>query len=159
MRRFQMISLVLFLGALAGCGWGETLGVGVSGAVTYKGQPINGATLLLYPTTAGQGAEVSIPVTQEGTFRTADVPLGDYKIVVQNSAPIPDVPPCFYTNLSLSFSHVHTMPKELNTRMVIIGEIQLVSETNFRMPESNGNWILYHKVFEPTEAKCPVSST
>ena len=83
MRRFQMISLVLFLGALAGCGWGETLGVGVSGAVTYKGQPINGATLLLYPTTAGQGAEVSIPVTQEGTFRTADVPLGDYKIVVQ----------------------------------------------------------------------------
>jgi hypothetical protein len=69
----------------------------VSGTITYKNQPVNGATLLLYPS-AGGSSTVSIPVGQDGTFRTNDVPTGDYKIVVQPDPgnpgpPTKDLPP------------------------------------------------------------------
>jgi hypothetical protein len=84
MRRIVTVSVVLLL--LVGCGKSRNPSGTLSGKVTYKGQPVNGATLLLYPTAAGQGAEFPIPVAQDGTFRTSDVPLGNYKVVVQPSA-------------------------------------------------------------------------
>ena len=83
MRRIVALSIGFLL--LLGCGPKNTKSV-VSGKITYNGHPVNGATLLLYPTIAGQGAEVSIPVAQDGTFRTADVPVGEYKVVVQANA-------------------------------------------------------------------------
>jgi hypothetical protein len=81
MQRLIAVSIGLLL--LAGCGSSRAPSGWVSGTITYKGQPVNGAALLLYPTSGALGAEVTIPVTQEGTFRAADVPLGEYKIVVQ----------------------------------------------------------------------------
>jgi hypothetical protein len=81
MRRIITVSIGLLL--LAGCGSSRPPSGTVSGTITYKGQPVNGATLQLYPTAGGQSATVSIPVSQEGTFRTSDVPVGEYKIVVQ----------------------------------------------------------------------------
>jgi hypothetical protein len=83
MRSVLPVSIGLLL--LTGCGPSVVKGV-VSGTVTYKSQPVNGATLFLYPTTAGKGSEMTIPVNQEGTFRASDVPAGDYKVVVQPSA-------------------------------------------------------------------------
>lgn len=56
----------------------------VTGTITYKSQPVNGATLLLHPA-AGEGSPISILVNQDGTFRGTDVPAGDYKIVVKGS--------------------------------------------------------------------------
>ena len=44
MRRFEMIPVLLLVFALAGCG-GETLGVGVSGTVSYKGRAIKEGTI------------------------------------------------------------------------------------------------------------------
>jgi len=82
MRSVLTVSIGLLL--LTGCGPSIVKGV-VSGTVTYKGQPVNGATLFLYPTTTGQGSEMTIPVDQEGAFRASDVPAGDYKVVVQPS--------------------------------------------------------------------------
>jgi hypothetical protein len=82
MRSVLTVSLGLLL--LTGCGPSIVKGV-VSGTVTYKSQPVNGATLFLYPTTAGKGSEMTIPVDQEGTFHASDVPAGDYKVVVEPS--------------------------------------------------------------------------
>jgi hypothetical protein len=56
----------------------------VSGTITYKNQPVNGATLVLISTDAN-GGSVTIPVSQEGTFSSSDVPPGEYKIVVEVS--------------------------------------------------------------------------
>ncbi len=79
MCRIVPVSIALLL--LAGCSSTIPKG-GVSGSVTYKNQPVNGGSLMLYPTTAGQGTEFAIPVTQEGTFKS-EVPVGEYKVVVQ----------------------------------------------------------------------------
>ena len=62
----------------------------VTGTITYKGQPVNGAMLELHPTSAGQGT-YPIIVSQEGNFSAADVPAGEYKVVLQGSAAAPSV--------------------------------------------------------------------
>jgi hypothetical protein len=87
MRRILAVSLGVLV--LVGCSTKAPKGT-VKGTITYKSQPINGGALLLYPT--GQGQEVTIPLSQEGTFSVADVPVGDYKVVVQ-PAPTTGVPP------------------------------------------------------------------
>ncbi|HWG47336.1 MAG TPA: carboxypeptidase-like regulatory domain-containing protein [Gemmataceae bacterium] len=79
MRQFVAVSLVVLL--LAGCGSKRSSGGVVIGKITYKGQPVNGATLQLY--SVDGASNITIPVTQEGTFRTSDVPPGEYKVVVQ----------------------------------------------------------------------------
>src|SRR5262249_53068457 len=70
---------------LVGCGGSKKTSGVLSGTITYKSQPVNGATLILHPAVSGQGAEFNVPVTQEGTFRTSGVPVGEYKVVVQAS--------------------------------------------------------------------------
>ena len=81
MRRIITVAVVSLL--LAGCGGGRS-GLGtVSGTLTYKGRPINGAALLLYPD--GKGEPFQIPVTQEGTFQSSDVPPGEYTVVVEGT--------------------------------------------------------------------------
>jgi hypothetical protein len=87
MRRIITVAVVSLL--LVGCGGRSRLGT-VSGTLTYKGRPINGAALLLYPD--GGGEPFQIPVTQEGTFRTSDVPPGEYTVVVEGTAGNPGPP-------------------------------------------------------------------
>src|SRR5262245_35374806 len=79
MRRIVILSGLLFL---AGCTPKPPTTGTVDGTITYKGKPVNGAALILHSTTA-KDETFMIPVTQEGTFRTANVPPGDYKIVVE----------------------------------------------------------------------------
>src|SRR5689334_10888810 len=79
MGRILLVSIMVL--SLAGCGSKGGKGV-LSGKVTYKGQPVNGASLVLLPA-SGQGAESIIPVSQEGTFSTTGVQPGEYKVIVQ----------------------------------------------------------------------------
>jgi hypothetical protein len=83
MRRI-FVSLVLL--SLMACGSKRDQGGIVSGKITYKGQPVNGAMLHLTPL-PGPGPEIAVPVTQEGTFHTSNIPPGEYKVVVEPSQP------------------------------------------------------------------------
>jgi len=82
MRRTALV----FLGFcfLVGCNTSKVAKGTLSGTVTYKGQPVNGGSLLLY-TPAGAEAAAPIPLGQDGTFKAADVAAGDYKVVIQPS--------------------------------------------------------------------------
>jgi len=74
---------LLLVAVLVGC---EPKGPGVvSGKITYNGQPVNDAALLLYPASGGAAEPITIPVTGDGFFRISDVPQGEYKIVVQGA--------------------------------------------------------------------------
>jgi len=77
---WRILIVSILFPPLMGCGK-HNQGL-VSGTITYHGQPVNGVTLHLYPI-PGPGTSVSIPVTQEGTFRTTNVPAGEYKVVVE----------------------------------------------------------------------------
>ena len=77
MRRLVAISIGLLI--LVGC---RSKVESLSGTITYKGQPVNNVMLHLYPVD-GKSPEVSIPVTQEGTFRTTSIKPGEYKVVVE----------------------------------------------------------------------------
>jgi hypothetical protein len=85
MRRNVAVALTLVL--LAGCSGGKIVKTTLAGKLTYKDQPVNNATLMLYPAAGGEA--VIVPVDKDGNFRAADVPAGDYKIVVQGSAGSP----------------------------------------------------------------------
>jgi hypothetical protein len=79
MWRFVLLSLGLI--ALAGCGSGQReLRAHVKGTISYNGQAVNGGTLVLHPKT---GNFVTIGINQDGTFDSADVPEGEYVVVVQ----------------------------------------------------------------------------
>jgi hypothetical protein len=86
MRQMVRISVgLLLLVVLIGCGPKRPkIGV-ISGTITYKGRPVNGAALLLYPTNDPEGASVTIPVDQNGGFRIADIPPGQYKMAVEGT--------------------------------------------------------------------------
>ena len=88
MQRIVVLCLALFL--LAGCGSSGSSKGQVKGTITYRGQPVNGCALVLYPT--GEGSSLLIPVNQEGVFQTNDVPAGDYKVVVQPATVNPNMP-------------------------------------------------------------------
>jgi hypothetical protein len=81
MKRILFVSIGLML--LLGCGGKPNPKGSVSGTVHYKGKPVNGAMLRLHPT-SGEGNDIPIPVSQEGTFSAADIPPGEYKIVVES---------------------------------------------------------------------------
>jgi hypothetical protein len=78
-KRILIVSIGLLL---LGCGPKPGSGGTVSGTIRYNGKPVNGAMLHLHPDSESSD-EVSIPVTQEGTFRASNVPPGEYKIVVE----------------------------------------------------------------------------
>jgi hypothetical protein len=86
MKRILIVSIGLLL--LMGCGSKRGKDGMVSGTIQYKGKPVNGAVLHLHPS-PGPGADILIPVSQEGTFRTSNVPPGEYKIVVEAKSPPP----------------------------------------------------------------------
>jgi hypothetical protein len=76
---------LLLVAVLVGCGPGRPRPGVVSGTITYKGRPVNDATLLLYSAGGDATGSITIPVTGDGTFRISDVPSGEYKIVVQGA--------------------------------------------------------------------------
>jgi hypothetical protein len=95
MRRIVTVLVVSLL--LAGCGPKRPSGT-VSGTITYKSKPVNGATLHFYPSSGSAPEAAVIPVSQEGTFSVAGVPPGEYKVVVESSAGA--APPAGSKNLS-----------------------------------------------------------
>jgi hypothetical protein len=116
MRRIVTVALVALL--LTGCGpKGKKTGV-VTGKLTYKGQPVNGAALLLYTASGGDTAVMTVPVSQEGEFRISDVAPGEYKVVVQGTAGAQQVNPAMLRGMSPEkqaeakekLSHMNTPP-------------------------------------------------
>ena len=97
MRRIVTVSLVALL--LAGCGPKRAKTGTVSGKVSYKGQPVNGAALLLYPAAGGNTA-ITVSVDQAGEFHIVDVPAGEYKVVVQGTAGAQQVDPRLLQKMS-----------------------------------------------------------
>jgi hypothetical protein len=87
MRRIILVSFGFLL--LLGCGPRRGTGGAVTGTVQYKGQAVNGATLRFYPL-SGVGQEFAIPVTQEGTFQSTNIPPGEYKVLVEPSQAPPE---------------------------------------------------------------------
>jgi hypothetical protein len=83
MRRTAIVLCIVAL--LIGCNTSKVKKGIVSGTVTYKGQPVNGATLHFYPVAADQSTELNIPVAQDGTFRSSDIPAADYQVVVEGN--------------------------------------------------------------------------
>jgi hypothetical protein len=83
---------LLVLAVVIGCGPKRPKVGVVTGKITYKGDPVNGASLLLYPASGAKADPIVIPVSQEGDFRIADVPEGEYKIVVQGTAGAKEAP-------------------------------------------------------------------
>jgi len=80
-----MIPLVLLLGALAGCGSGETLGVGVSGSVTYKGQPIKEGAISFIPMSGTNGPSGGANI-DDGKYdipRRAGLAPGKYRVEIR----------------------------------------------------------------------------
>lgn len=65
-----------------GCGTKRNQGGVVSGKITYKEKAVNGVKLQLYRL-EGTGDPIVIPVSQEGTFHTSNIPPGEYKVVVE----------------------------------------------------------------------------
>lgn len=97
MRQIVSVSIVTLL--LIGCGSKHGKPGAVAGTITYKGQPVNGAALLLYPSKDDAANPITIPVTQEGTFSITDVPAGEYKIVVEGTAGAQQAPPIALKNV------------------------------------------------------------
>jgi hypothetical protein len=84
----QMVKVVvglLFLAVLVGCGSRAKKSGTVSGTITYKGQPLNNAALLLYPAADTSATPITIPVADAGNFRISDLLPGEYKVVVQGT--------------------------------------------------------------------------
>jgi hypothetical protein len=80
MRRFITLSVGLLI--LFGCAQKkETAGI-ATGSISYKGQKVNGATLILY-SKGDSGTTYNVNVNQDGTFRAVDIPPGDYIVVVR----------------------------------------------------------------------------
>jgi hypothetical protein len=79
----MLVSVGLLL--LVGCAPKAATSGGLRGTITYKGQPVNDAALMLYSGDA-EGAGLVIPVSDQGTFTTTSVPPGEYKVVVEGRA-------------------------------------------------------------------------
>jgi hypothetical protein len=77
---------VLLLTVLVGCASKRSRYGVVAGKITYKGDPVNDAALVLYPAEGPATNPIVIPVDAQGTFRITDVPPGEYKVVVQGTA-------------------------------------------------------------------------
>lgn len=88
MKRIIFVSIGFLL--LMGCGKKSDTGGTLTGTLRYKGKPINGASLVLHPA-SDTGNDISIQVSQEGTFNGYNIPPGEYKIAVQAQEIPPDV--------------------------------------------------------------------
>ena len=76
-RRLTALGACLILGVLVGCGDGNK--ATVSGKVTYKGAPVTGGTLTLYPSS---GTPYPVNINANGAFNVSDVPVGQMGVAV-----------------------------------------------------------------------------
>jgi hypothetical protein len=76
-----MAMILIPLSLLVGCHTSKVSKSAVSGTLTYKGRPVNGGAIVLF----SSGSEVTVPLDQDGRFRSADIPVGDYKVVIEPS--------------------------------------------------------------------------
>jgi hypothetical protein len=76
---------MLLLAVLVGCASKRSRYGVVTGKITYKGDPVNDAALLLYPAEDPWANAIVIPVDANGAFQIADVPPGEYKVVVEGA--------------------------------------------------------------------------
>lgn len=86
MRRLALI--LISLSFLVGCSTSKVPKTALSGTLTYKGRPVNGGALVLF----SSGNEVLIPLEQDGTFRSTNIPAGDYKVMIEPSEGITGPP-------------------------------------------------------------------
>jgi hypothetical protein len=96
---YRIVAVLMASLLLVGCASKSGKPGVVAGTITYKGQAVNGAALLLYPSSGEVTNPITIPVTQEGTFSIADVPSGEYKIVVEGTAGAQQAPPIAMKNM------------------------------------------------------------
>lgn len=87
MKRIIFVSIGFLL--LTGCGSKSNTGGTLTGTIHYKGKPVNGASLRFHPA-SGTGDDISIQVSQEGTFSSNNLPPGEYKIAVESQEIPPD---------------------------------------------------------------------
>ena len=71
------LTVFLCLTALTGCG--DSSKAAVSGKVTYKGAPVTGGTLTLYPTS---GTPFPVNINANGTFNASDAPIGQMGVSI-----------------------------------------------------------------------------
>ncbi len=81
MLRIVFVPIVCFL--VVGCGPSHAGKGELKGTITYKGQPVNASGILLFPVGDKTGISLPVPVNQNGAFSADELPLGDYRIVVQ----------------------------------------------------------------------------
>ena len=82
-RALAMVGASLALTALFGCG-GDSNKATLSGKVTYKGAPVPGGTLTLYPES---GPAYPISLHADGTFSVSDVPVGPMGVGIDTGGP------------------------------------------------------------------------
>jgi hypothetical protein len=83
-RLVRVAGLAVLALALAGCGRSKK--ADVSGTISYRGAPVTGGTLTLYP--VGGKRETAIPVfiKKSGAFVTTGVPPGDYEVAIETES-------------------------------------------------------------------------
>jgi hypothetical protein len=84
-QRLQSLAAVgvcFALTSLMGCGGGNPKAA-LKGTVTYKGAPVTGGTLMLYP---ASGAPFSISLKTDGSFQVDDAPVGPMKVTVETDS-------------------------------------------------------------------------
>jgi hypothetical protein len=84
LRRFQLLGLLVLSINIVGCG--ETLGVGVSGIVTYKGQSIKEGLITFIPTagTGGPGGGANIDDGHYHIPRRGGLLPGKYRVEIRS---------------------------------------------------------------------------
>jgi hypothetical protein len=83
-----MAMILIPLIIMAGCNTQKVPKGGISGTLTYKGRPVNGGAMVLFTSSD----EVTVPLDQDGTFRSSDIPAGEYKVVIEPSEGIAGPP-------------------------------------------------------------------
>jgi hypothetical protein len=77
------LALGVVLG-VAGCNTGPASGT-VSGKVSYKGAPLKGGTVMVFPTGEGKNP-VSAEIKEDGTYTAEKVPTGPAKLSVETES-------------------------------------------------------------------------
>jgi hypothetical protein len=82
MHRARLIALLPLVFLLAyGCSGAKQGPAGVSGKITYKGQPVTGGTIYFFP--EGSGSSYSNGINEDGTYLVTDVPSGDCSVSIE----------------------------------------------------------------------------
>jgi hypothetical protein len=104
---------LLLVAVLVGCGSKRSKYGVITGTIKYKGQPLSGAALLLYPNNDPTANPLNIPVGQDGAFRIEDVAAGQYKMSVQGTAgavqaDMRNIPPEKQAEVREKLAHMNT---------------------------------------------------